>query len=665
MIRIAENAGFCFGVRRACGMIEAAAESGKKVYCLGEPIHNRIYNTALEKKGVVILSDDGSVLPNDGMVFIRTHGISKNLLDKIILNCPEYTDATCPFVLRIHDIVKAESEKGRFAVILGDEGHPEIKGIVSYASAGYRVFSRAVDAAEFVKTSFSDEKSFFATVQTTFCKEEWKLFENILQKLYTNPNIFDTICNVTSVRQEEADRLTKDCDAAIVVGGLKSSNTRKLYDIAKNNCQNTILTENAAGLKNNLNQLKNKNNIIIIAGASTPSDVIQEVYKTMAELLNDELSFAEMLDQSFKTLNTGERVVGVISAVSPAEIKVDLGTKHTGILPYDEIVTEGSIDLEKEYHVGDSIEVMCLKFSDVEGTVMLSKKRLDEDKYLAAVADAAESGDILHGTVKDIVKGGVIVSVNGVRIFVPASQCGPEGMDLETLKNQKVPVKVFEYNAQRKRARGSIRAAKRTERKQKLDEFYATLSVGQKITGTIRSITSYGVFVNLGAADGMVHITDLFWGRPKNPADAFKIGDTIDVYIKSVDREKERISLGYKTDENNPWNIFNSKYKIGDTVNVTVVSIMPFGAFAEIIPGVDGLIHCSQIAEKFVQNPASVLKIGDKVDVKIIGIEDERNRISLSIKAIIAPEAYEADVKAAEERAARKAEAEAEKSDEE
>lgn len=654
MIKIADSAGFCFGVKRACKMIEDAAECNK-VYCLGEPIHNRIYNAKLEQKGVTILPDDGSVLPSDGLLFIRTHGVTKEILAKIQASCPGYTDATCPFVRRIYEIVKNESAKGRFAIILGDSNHPEVRGIVSYASAGCRVFPDAKSAIDFVKNTFFDENSFFAAVQTTFSKEEWKLFENNLRKLYTNPNIFDTICNVTSVRQEETDKLTKNCDAAIVVGGLKSSNTKKLYDIAHSNCANTVMIESASDLTGYTNQLKKSHNIIVIAGASTPSDIIQEVYKTMAELLNEELSFAELLDQSFKTLNTGERVVGVISAVSPAEIKVDLGTKHTGILPYDEIVTEGSVDLEKEYHVGDSIEVMCLKFSDVEGTVMLSKKRLDEDKYLAAVSEAAESGEILHGTVKEIVKGGVIVTVNGVRIFVPASQCGPEGMELETLKNQKVPVKVFEYNAQRKRARGSIRSAKRAERKQKLNNFYASLSEGQKITGTIRSITSYGVFVNLGDADGMVHITDLFWGRPRNPAEAFKIGDQIDVYVKSVDREKERISLGYKTEENNPWNIFNNTYKLGDVVNATVVSIMPFGAFAEIIPGVDGLIHCSQIAEKFVQNPASVLKIGDKVDVKIIGIEDERNRISLSIKAVIAPEAYEADLRAAEERAAKKA----------
>ncbi len=657
MIRIAKSAGFCFGVKRACTMIENEAASGEKVYCLGEPIHNRIYTSMLEKKGVTILPDDGSVLPTDGRVFVRTHGIPCEILKKIRQVCPKYTDATCPFVMRIHDIVREQSALGRFAVIMGDENHPEVKGIVSYASAGYRVFSSAEDAAQFTKSTFSDENSFFTAVQTTFSKIEWKQFANILQKLYTNPNIFDTICNVTSVRQEEADKLTKSCDAAIVVGGLKSSNTKKLYDIAIKNCKNTFLTENAEGLTEYIPILKNLQNIIIIAGASTPGAIIQEVYKTMAEILNEELSFAELLDQSFKTLNTGERVVGVISAVSPAEIKVDLGTKHTGILPYDEIVTEGSIDLEKEYHVGDSIEVMCLKFSDLEGTVMLSKKRLDEDKYHAAVSAAAESGEILHGTVKEIVKGGVIVTVNGVRIFVPASQCGPEGLDLETLKNQKVPVKVFEYNAQRKRARGSIRSARRSERKQKLNDFYASLSEGQKITGTVRSITPYGVFVNLGDADGMIHITDLFWGRPKNPAEAFKIGDTVDVYIKSVDREKERISLGYKTEENNPWNIFNNNYKVGDTVNVTVVSIMPFGAFAEIIPGVDGLIHCSQIAEKFVQNPGSVLKVGDKVDVKIIAVEDDRNRISLSIKAIVAPEAYEADVKAAEEKAAKAAEA--------
>lgn len=365
----------------------------------------------------------------------------------------------------------------------------------------------------------------------------------------------------------------------------------------------------------------------------------------MTDLTNNELSFAEMLDQSFKTLNIGERVTGVVSAVSPAEIHVDLGTKHTGILPYDEITAESGVDLEKEYHVGDPIDVVVMKINDLDGTVLLSKKKLDAEKNWQTVQKAYEDGTILTGTVRETVKGGVIVGVQSIKIFVPASQTGlPKDSALDQLRGQKVSLKIVEVDSKRKRAVGSIRNAARAIHKKEVEDFFVNVQVGQKFTGTVRSLTNYGAFVNIGPVDGMVHITELSWGRLKPPAEMFKIGDKIDVYIKSVNVEKKRISLGYKTEENNPWRIFENNYHVGDVVEATVVSLMPFGAFAEIIPGVDGLIHNTQIALKPVGNPASVLKIGDKVTAKITAIDLEKNRVSLSIKALL-----EADAEISEE----------------
>ena len=463
---------------------------------------------------------------------------------------------------------------------------------------------------------------------------------------------------MTEERQKEVVRLAQTSDGMLVVGGAHSSNTQKLYALAAAVCPTVRHIEDACQLtEEELHRFSVCKTIAIAAGASTPPGIIQEVKKRMAENLREECSFEELLEQSFKTLNTGERVTGVILAVNPAEIKVDLGTKHTGILPYDEITTESGVVLADEYHVGDPIEVVCTKFNDSEGTVLLSKKRLDISKHLAEIQAAVESGETLNGTVKEITRGGVVVQVKTATVFVPASQCGlPKDADLSELKNKKVPLKILEYNEQRRRAVGSIRNALRAQHKQEVEAFYATLEPGQKFKGTVRSLTSFGAFVNIGPVDGMIHITELSWGRLKQPSEVLKVGQTVDVFIKAVDPEKKRISLGYKTEENNPWNIFLKTYNVGDVITVTVVSLMPFGAFAEIMPGVDGLIHNSQISDKMVSNPASVLKVGDKVEVKIIAVDADKNRISLSIRAAADPDYVAPEPPKAKEAPAEKAE---------
>lgn len=636
-VTIAPDAGFCPGVKRASELLEKELSRGVQVYCLGELIHNRPYNESLVARGAHIIDETQiDSVPEDGVIFIRAHGETKQIYEKLSSCGRRVVDGTCAYVRQIHRIVAENSASGAECVILGDPDHPEVRGITSFAESGVSVYKSAKEALDAQKDRPEAIKNRFFAVQTTFSVQEWKFFANNLRKLYTNANIFDTICSVTEKRQKTARELASKADLVCVVGSPQSSNTAKLLAVCREQCPNTITVETAAGLGAYKEKIRSAENAVIIAGASAPGVIIQEVNKTMANIANEELSFEELLDRSFKTLTTGERVTGTILAVTPAEIKVDLGTKHTGILPYDEISADDNVDMSS-FHVGDPIDVVCTKFSDVEGTVMLSKKRLDESKNAELVAQAAANGDILQGTVKEVVKGGVLMNVSGIRVFIPATQCGREGTDLESLKGKKVSVKIIEYNEARKRAVGSIRSAARIERKQRLDDFYSTLEVGQKLKGTVRSITNFGVFVNLGAADGMIHVSEIFWGAPRNPAEVFKIGDEVEVTVKDVNREKERISLGYKTEATNPWNKFNEQYKVGDVVNVTIVSLMSFGAFAEIMPGVDGLIHCSQIADKFVPNPGAVFKVGDKVDVKIIAIDDEKHRISLSVRALIAP----------------------------
>ena len=641
-IRISEYSGFCFGVKRAVDMINASIDNrGKRIFCLGELIHNRIFNQTLIDRGVTFITNaDIDSLPKDALVFLRAHGTTKQLVEKLEKLGIEYIDATCPYVSKIHKIVANEDENTTVFVI-GDEKHPEVEGIMSFAKGKKRVFKDLGDIVSAHPSDFVSDEDCILAVQTTFSGAEWEKCRAEMQRLYPNIRIFETICSVTENRQKKIRELASDCDLTVVVGGRNSSNTAKLFAIASEVCENSLLIETSSELDAHAEKIVSATKIAIAAGASTPSGIIQEVYNKMADIQKEELSFAEMLEQSFKTLNTGERVTGIISAVNPAEVKVDLGTKHTGILPYDEITSESGVNLNDLFKVGDEVEVICGKFSDFDGTVMLSKKKIDMHKYWEAIKVAAESGELLEGTVKEIIKNekgyaGVIALYGPNKVFIPASQTGiAKGEELESLRGQKVSFKIIDVNDQKKRAVGSIKASNRISRKAAEEEFFANVQEGDKFEGKVRALMSYGAFINLGPVDGMLHISELSWGRLKKPEEVLTEGETINVFIKSVDKEKKRISLGYKTEENDPWNIFKNNYNIGDVVDATIVSIMPFGAFAEIFPDFDGLIHISQIADKPISNPASVLKVGDKVTVKITAADFEKRRLSLSIRALL------------------------------
>ncbi|MBQ9848330.1 MAG: bifunctional 4-hydroxy-3-methylbut-2-enyl diphosphate reductase/30S ribosomal protein S1 [Clostridia bacterium] len=658
-IKISEYSGFCFGVKRAVDMINQYIDnSNRRIYCLGELIHNRLFTQTLRERGVCFIEPDQiNELPSDALLFVRTHGTTKQLLDKLKEKGIEYIDATCPYVSKIHSIVAAQPKETEI-IVIGDENHPEVEGIMSWANGEKRVYAdkAAIDADHGV--GFKSEKACILAVQTTYSGAEWLRCRERIKELYPNVTVFETICSVTENRQKKTKELAAQSDLTVVVGGRNSSNTAKLFAVASGECPNSFMIESALELDSFAESIRSAKKIAIAAGASTPSGIIQEVYNKMADIAREELSFAEMLEQSFKTLNTGERVTGIVSAVNPAEVKVDLGTKHTGILPYDEITAESGVDLNDLFKVGDEVEVICGKFSDSDGTVLLSKKKIDQHKYWEGIKAAAESGELLSGNVKEIIKNekgyaGVIVLYGPNKVFIPASQTGvPKGEELESLKGQNVSFKIIDINEQRKRAVGSIKASNRITRKAAEEEFFATAQEGDKFEGKVRALMSYGAFISLGAVDGMLHITELSWGRLKKPSDVLKEGDTINVYIKAIDKEKKRISLGYKTPENDPWTIFANNYKIGDVVDATVVSLMPFGAFAEIFPGFDGLIHISQISEKPIANPASVLKVGDKVTVKITAADFERRRLSLSIKALLEDNGAEEAVEAPAEETA-------------
>ena len=455
------------------------------------------------------------------------------------------------------------------------------------------------------------------------------------KKECTNAEFFDTICGATSKRQEEAHRLAQQCSLMVVIGDGKSSNTKRLAEICRESCPDVRLIERAADLEPSA--LSQANVVGITAGASTPAWIIKEVYDKMSdENMEIEKSFAEMLEESIKTLNTGDKVKGKVVAITPTEIEVELGVKYPGYIPLSELSDDPSVKPEDVVKVGDEIETYVMLVSDRDCMVKLSKKRLDMVKGWEEIEAAKENETVMEGFVTEDNKGGVVVSVKGVRVFVPASQTGlPRETPMSELVKQKVRLIITEVNRARRRVVGSISRVTRAERAAAAEKVWAEIEEGKHYTGTVKSLTSYGAFVDIGGVDGMVHISELSWSRIKHPSEVVKVGDTVDVYVISADKEKKKISLGMKDHSQDPWSVFTSTYQVGDVANVRIVKLMTFGAFAEVVPGVDGLIHISQIADHRIDKPSDVLAEGDKVDVKITDVDMENKKISLSIRALL------------------------------
>ena len=655
-ITVAEHAGFCFGVRRAADALEnalSAAAPGERIYTLGHLIHNETYNARMRARGVLAIGEE-EIRPlaetadaaHPVCVLIRAHGIPKSTRE-VLAHCAaqnpafRYIDCTCPYVTKIHRIATENSPnacgKDTVFLVMGAADHPEVRGFTSCFDGEIHVFGSVEELRSRLENgkivNLHKSTPVFAA-QTTFHLCEWKKSIEILKNLCTNAIIFDTICSVTETRQAEAAALAQTHDLMIVIGGRESSNTRKLYHICREYCPDTIWIERADELKTqNINPFSHRK-VGIVAGASTPADVIEEVHKTMSEHAEN---FAAMLEESLKTLNTGDTVTGYVTAVTEAELQLDLGAKVTGVIKAEQITDDPSVKLTEAFKIGDAVEAFVIRVSDVDGVAELSKKRVDSDKNRQKILAAKDADEILTGKVIEVVKGGVIVLVDSVKVFVPASQTGgPKSGNMDELKNQTVKFKIIEIKDGGKKAVGSIRVVAREERKAREAEFWASIEEGKHYTGTVKSMTSYGAFVDLGCGvDGMVHMSELSWKHIKSPAEVVAVGDEINVFVKSFDAEKKRISLGYKTEETNPWNIFKSNFAIGDVAAVTIVSMMPFGAFAEIVDGVDGLIHISQIAQTRIAKPADVLELGQVVDAKIIDIDDEKQKVSLSIRALL------------------------------
>ena len=615
-IKVAKSAGFCFGVDRAVKLVYGELEKGNKsVATLGPIIHNADVVNDLTDKGVRI-ADSVDDLKEGEKAVIRSHGVGKKIYEGLDQKGNAYIDATCPFVARIHKIVREKTEEGYFILIAGDKDHPEVQGIVGHCDENYYVFKDEDQLKSFFSKNYKNlEKKLAIVAQTTYNILIWGECLKVIPKDDENILVFDTICNATSQRQSDAALLSKEVDVMIVVGGKNSSNTIKLYNVCSENCPSYHI-ENADELYS-LN-LKNAEKIGITAGASTPAYIIKEVQNTMAEILEDDINFEEALEQSFKKVHTGERVKGYIAAVNNSEAIVDIGTKHTGYVPLSELTDDQTKKPSDIVSVGEEVDLIVTKINDQEGIVTLSKKKVDELVGFDNISKAKEEDAVLDGVVLNVVKGGILVSVDGVRVFVPASQTGlGRDKNLDELLKQKVQIKIIEVNESRRRAVGSIKAVAKAQREAAKAAFWETAEIGKVYKGEVKSLTNYGAFVDLGGIDGMVHISELSWGRIKHPSQVVKVGDILEVYIKELDKESGRISLGFKKAEDNPWVKFQNNYNVGDVVKCKIVRIMPFGAFAQIMPNVDGLIHISQIADRRIEKPEDVLTVGEEVEAKI------------------------------------------------
>ena len=662
-VTVAKTAGFCFGVDRAVKLSYEAAERYDNVYTLGPIIHNPDVVKDLESRGVRVIEDLDGVTERD-TVIIRSHGVGPDVYRRLMESGARVVDATCPYVKKIHQIVAERSKAGDLILIAGDPEHPEVKGIVGYAENECHVFADAEEMMILLRKNCEKFKKSVAILsQTTYNVSKWEDCKSLAANV-PGVTVYNTVCAATSRRQSEARALSLQNDVMVIVGGCNSSNTKKLYDICSENTR-CYLVENAEGLSDI--DFSHAGSAAISAGASTPAYIIKEVQKTMTEILTkeEEFNFEEALEQTFKKIYTGKRVSGIVTAVNPTEVIVDIGTKQTGYIPQAELSSDPNVKPSDVVAVGDEIDVIVTKINDVEGIVYLSKKQVDAQKGFDDLKKAVEDGSTVSGVVTNVIKGGIIVVVSGMRVFVPASQTGVRAdANLETLLKQTVNLKIIELNEQRKRAVGSIRRVAAEERAAKRAAFFENAVIGSTVVGEVKSITDYGVFVDVGGVDGLVRKADLTWARIRHPSEVVSVGDHIEVTIKDIDHESGKVSLVYKKQSDNPWDIFKANYELGQVVEAKIVSITNFGAFAQIIPGIDGLIHISQIADQRVNNVADFLSVGETVQAKITECDFEKKRVSLSIRALLTPAeqteepaAAEAEAEAAEEASAETEEA--------
>ena len=614
-ITLAKTAGFCFGVKRAVEMVYS--HTGKEnVYTYGPIIHNEEVVEDLKKKGVGVLhTEDDIENLAEGTVIIRSHGVRKEIYDLVEKKGLTLVDATCPFVKKIHRIVAKESGEGRQVIIIGSSTHPEVEAIKGWC-VSCPVVIETYEEAE--NLSFPAETKVSIVSQTTFNYKKFKDLVEIIEKKGYDINVFNTICNATEERQLEAQAIAKNVDAMIVIGGKHSSNTQKLYEISKAECENTLFIQTLADLDKS--RLEGAQCIGITAGASTPNNIIKEVHISMSEK-----SFEQLLEESLVTIRNGEVVSGTIIDVKEDEIILNIGYKADGIITRSEYSNTPNLDLRNEVKVGDPLEAKVLKVNDGEGQVLLTYKRLAAEKGNKRLEEAFNNKEVLTAKVEQVLDGGLSVSVEGTRVFIPASLVSDTyEKNLGKYADQEISFVISEFNPRKRRIIGDRKQLLVAEKAEKQAELFAKIEAGMEIVGTVKNVTDFGAFIDLGGADGLLHISEMSWGRVENPKKVFTVGQELKVLIKDIQGEK--IALSLKFPESNPWLNAEEKYAVGNVVTGKVARMTDFGAFVELETGVDALLHVSQIAKEHIEKPADVLKVGQESKLKLLTSEKKTRR---------------------------------------
>ena len=632
-VTVAKSAGFCFGVRRAVETVEEELCKGKKVWTYGPIIHNEEVVSSLEQKGACIYDPQEEYNSEErGTMVIRSHGITRSEQEELLARGFEIVDATCPFVKKIHRIAEEQSRAGRTILIFGDESHPEVIGIRGWSVSETYVLNSAEDIE---KLSLPDSSKVCVVAQTTFNYKKFQELVEILKKKRYDIIVLSTICNATEERQSETAQLAAMSEAMIVIGGKQSSNTKKLYDIARDKCENTYYIQKLDDL--DLSQFKSFRCVGITAGASTPNTIIKEVQRIMSEI-----SFDQLLEESLKTIHNGEVVEGTVIRVKEDEIVLNIGYKADGIITRSEYTNAPNVDLTKLVKEGDTMQAKVLKVNDGEGQVLLTYKRLAAEKGNKKLEEAFNNKEVIKATVTAVLEGGLSVVIDEARIFIPASLVSDTyEKDLSKYKDQEIEFVISEFNPRRRRIIGDRKQLLVAKKQELQKELFARIQIGDVVEGKVKNVTEFGAFIDLGGVDGLLHISEMSWGRIESPKKVFKVGDTVKAFIKDIQGEK--VALSMKFPDQNPWADADEKFAVGNVVTGKVARMTDFGAFVELVPGVDALLHVSQIAREHIEKPADVLKVGQEIEAKIVDFNFADKKISLSMKALL-PQAEETEV---------------------
>lgn len=652
-ILLAENSGFCFGVRQAIEKTEAEIKKKKeggskgRIYTWGPLIHNRTVTDDLREKGACILSSLDCAEKED-VIVVRSHGETKQFFEEAgEIGC-RIVDATCPFVKKIQSLAEEAHKEDKQVIIVGDKNHPEVIGINGWCENSAAILNSAAEAEDFLRRRKVNEKNaYFMVAQTTIKKEVLDEVLAVFERENADVEVKNTICNATSLRQKSCADLAAKCDAMLIIGGIESSNTQKLYEISKKMCKKTFFVEKNEDLP--LHEIAKCNKIGIAAGASTPECVIKEVIATMSE--KKEMSMEELLateaydlDGAMRLPRLNEVVNGTVHQVTENGVIVDMGCKKDGIIPKEEVTLEGDQKLTDLFKAGDEIQAKVVKTDDGEGVITLSKKKLEVNEHWNEINEALENKETITVKVVRQVNGGVIAAYKEVSGFIPLSQLSDKFVEnADEFIGKELPVKVTRVDPKRGRAVFSHKVILNEEKQKQVEAVWNSLNVGDVVEGTVMRFTDYGAFVDLGGIDGLLHISEISWGKLKHPQEVLQIGDKVKVKILSMNEEKGKISLGLKQTTPEPWSVIEEKYQVGQVVTGKVVQIKEYGAFVELEPGLDGLVHISEVAHKRVNDIAEELTLGQTVEAKILEIDTERKRISLSIKQAAEEPVDEAD----------------------